>query len=105
MESMWINFSHVIKFSLLKILGQAGAASLMAQTKMSGFLKQKAAPMSKEKYTRLTRSLVQMCAIDLRPLSITEGDGFRYYYKKLWHNTIVTNIGQTVFLKGSVDKI
>ena len=38
---------------------------------------------SHEKYTRLTRSLVQMCAIDLRPLSITEGDGFRYYYKKL----------------------
>ena len=83
MESMWINFTHVMECSLSKILGQTGAASLMAQSKMSGFLKQKAAPMSKEKYTRLTRSLVQMCAIDLRPLSITEGGGFRYYYKKL----------------------
>ena len=83
MESIWINFTHVMECSLSKILGQAGAASLMAQSKMSGFLKQKAAPMNKEKYTRLTRSLVQMYVIDLRPLSIAEGDGFRYYYKKL----------------------
>ena len=81
----------------VKISGQVGAASLMAQSKMSGFLKQKATPMSKERYTRLTRSLVQMCAIDLRPLSITEADGFRYYYKKLQHGTIVTDMAQTVF--------
>ena len=49
MESMWINFTHVMECSLSKIIGQAGAASLMAQSKMSGFLKQKAAPMNKEK--------------------------------------------------------
>lgn len=87
-----------------KFAGQVGAASVLAQSKMSGFLKQKSVPMSKERYTRLTRSLVQMCAIDLRPLSITEGDGFRYYYKWLQHDTIAFNMAQMKYSKVLVER-
>ena len=59
-------------------VGQAAAASAMTQSKMSSFLTRKSVPMSRERYTRVARKLVQMCAIDLRPLSMVEGAGFRY---------------------------
>ena len=58
--------------------GQLGSSATVTQAKMSSFLKQKSTPMTKERYTFLNRSLVQMCAVDVRPLSLSEGVGFRY---------------------------
>ncbi len=61
--------------------GQAGAAAAMTQAKMSSFLAPKRPAMNAERYTRITKSLVQMCAVDLRPLSVAEGEGFRYEFR------------------------
>lgn len=36
-------------------------------------------PMSKEKYSAITRKAVMICVKDLRPLSFVEGQGFREY--------------------------
>lgn len=43
-------------------------------------------PISREEYCGLKEEAVMMCVLDLRPLSIVEGEGFRRFCNKLYAN-------------------
>ena len=61
---------------------EADEAPSSRQTSLKLFNKSRAA-LGKSKHEQLNRSLAWMCAVDLRPISVVTGEGFRRYSNML----------------------
>ena len=72
----------------------------MKQSTLASFAKAaKKLTTDSHRYKAITRSITEMCAIDMRPISIVDGQGFKNYsyaldpsYIVLSHNTIGTYV-------------
>ena len=61
----------------------ASTQSKLSQSRITDFKKAPAVNMPKPKWQKITEKLAQMCARDLRPLSIVDGGGFKDFCHEL----------------------
>lgn len=76
------HLKHVHK-SLKQETTKSPGSSVPAQVRQTSITDFKKVTLSREKWVKCTEKLAYMCAQDLRPISIVDGDGFKAFCREL----------------------